>query len=114
MTLELILARCTDLDLQAQLSQYDRANDVQLDHFDEADRDAVSALFMGVVEVVADDENNAVEWWDAMREQFPGVANNLERGTDVVSLDTLAHLESLPGWTNGGAGGAYPVRVVGD
>ena len=54
------------------------------------------------VALTVDAENNAEQWWDAVREVAPHIASALERdGRAVVSNDVFDALASLPGYSDG-------------
>jgi hypothetical protein len=52
--------------------------------------------------VRVEDEYNAEEWWDALREQFPEFARSLERNNAAVIASPLWDLlAGLPGFSGG-------------
>jgi hypothetical protein len=54
------------------------------------------------IAVRVDDENNADEWWGALREKYPAFAASLEKNGAAVIKDTLWDaLTMLPGFADG-------------
>jgi len=68
---------------------------------------------MHFVRIMADDEYNAEEFWDALRESLPAVAEGLTRGSVEVALDTWAEIQGLPGFAGGPDHAGTAVVVLG-
>lgn len=61
--------------------------------------------------VTVDQENNAEEWWDALRAHPNG--KQLEAAIDAgaVSSEQLKTLQSLPGWAGSSKHAPHPLVV---
>lgn len=56
------------------------------------------------IAVRVDSENNAEEWWDALRERYPRFAAALERDdAAVIAADLWPALAAAPGFATGPA-----------
>lgn len=107
-TCEHLGASATAADLEAYRARlaatWPVGPDAELD--DDIAREVTTAALEGrelaTVEVQVDEENNAEEWWDALRRLDRG-SKRLERAIDSgrVTRAQLAVLRSLPGWEDG-------------
>jgi hypothetical protein len=56
------------------------------------------------IAVRVDAENNAEQWWDAVREAYPDFATSLSRnGAAVIRQELWHQLAALPGFSDGPA-----------
>lgn len=53
------------------------------------------------IQVQADDENNAEEFWAELQATHPGVARQLESGVAVINTETWEEIKKLPGFSDG-------------